>query len=88
LSAEAHYVNGALGSLVAETIAENALSCRLVRVGLRAMPIGATGSRPHLYERHGLAPAQLAASALRALDDGSRARAATTLLTTGATQTS
>jgi len=71
LSAEAHYVNGALGSLVAETIAEHGLSCRLVRAGLRTMPIGATGSRPHLYERHGLAPDQLAASALRALDGAS-----------------
>ncbi len=67
LSAEAHYVNGALGSLVAETIAEHALACRLVRAGVRATPIGATGTRQHLYERHGLAPDQLAASALRAL---------------------
>jgi len=81
LSAEAHYVNGALGSLVAETIAEHGLGTRLVRAGLRAMPIGATGSRPHLYERHGLAPDQLAASALRALDG-----AAMPHLTTGATQ--
>ena len=88
LSAEAHYVNGALGSLVAETIAEHALPCRLVRAGLRATPIGATGSRPHLYERHGLAPAQLAASALRALDDGSAGPAATPPVTTGATHTS
>lgn len=88
LSAEAHYVNGALGSLVAETIAEHALPCRLVRAGLRATPIGATGSRPHLYERHGLAPTQLAASVLRALDDGARAPAATTPVTTGATHTS
>ena len=68
LSAEAHYVNGALGSLVAETIAERGLGCRLVRAGLRATPIGATGSRPHLYERHGLSPAQLAAQRPRALD--------------------
>lgn len=68
VSAEAHYVNGALGSLVAETIAEHGLGTRLVRAGLRATPIGATGSRPHLYDLHGLAPDQLAASALRALD--------------------
>jgi len=68
LSAEAHYINGALGSLVAETIAEHGLSCRLVRAGLRATPIGATGSRPHLYQRHGLAPDQLAATVLQALD--------------------
>jgi hypothetical protein len=43
------------------------------------MPIGATGSRPHLYHRHGLAPDQLAASALRALDGASAP------VTTGAT---
>jgi len=67
LVAEAHYVNGALGSLVAETIAAHALPCRLVRAGVRATPIGATGSRPHLYERHGLTPDRLAAGALRAL---------------------
>lgn len=79
VSAEAHYVNGALGSLVAETIAEHGLPCRLVRAGLRAMPIGATGSRPYLYERHGLAPEQLAAGALRALD------AVPAPVTTGAT---
>jgi transketolase len=82
LSVEAHYVNGALGSLVAEAIAEHGLATRLVRAGLRAMPIGATGSRPHLYDRHGLAPAQLAASALRVLDD----TAALPHLTTGASR--
>lgn len=68
VTAEAHYVNGALGSLVAETIAERGLGCRLVRAGLRAMPVGATGSRPHLYERHGLSPARLAEAATAALD--------------------
>ncbi|HEX4806908.1 MAG TPA: transketolase C-terminal domain-containing protein [Conexibacter sp.] len=73
LSAEAHYVNGALGSLVAETIAEHGLGTRLLRAGLRATPIGATGSRPHLYERHGLAPDQLAAAVLRALDEAALA---------------
>ncbi|HXE45697.1 MAG TPA: transketolase C-terminal domain-containing protein [Conexibacter sp.] len=82
LSAEAHYVNGALGSLVAETIAEHGLGTRLVRAGLRAMPIGATGSRPHLYDRHGLAPDQLAARVLRSLDDA----AAMPSVTTGAAQ--
>jgi transketolase len=84
LSTEAHYVNGALGSLVAETIAEQGLSCRLVRTGLRATPIGATGSRPHLYDRHGLAPDQLAASALRALDGASAVPPSP--VTTGATE--
>ncbi len=82
LSAEAHYVNGALGSLVAETIAEHALGTRLLRAGVLATQIGATGSRPHLYERHGLAPDELAARVLRALDES----AAMPPVPTGATQ--
>ena len=85
LSVEAHYVNGALGSLVAETIAEHGLPCRLVRAGLRATPIGATGSRPHLYERHGLSPDQLAASVLQALDGGAAGPPAPAPVPTGAT---
>jgi transketolase len=68
ISAEAHYVNGALGSLVAETIAERGLGCRLLRAGLRATPVGATGSRPHLYDRHGLSPGRLAEAATAALE--------------------
>lgn len=67
LSAEAHYVNGALGSLVAETIAERGIACRLVRAGLRTTPVGESGSRTHLYDRHGLSPAQLASAASTAL---------------------
>jgi transketolase len=88
LSVEAHYVNGALGSLVAETIAEHALGCRLVRAGVRATPIGATGSRPYLYDRHGLAPDQLVASVLQALDGGAVLPSTPTPapVTTGATQ--
>jgi transketolase len=68
LSAEAHYVNGALGSLVAETIAEHGLACRLVRAGLRAMPSGSSGSRPYLYDHHGLSAARLASAAIASLD--------------------
>lgn len=84
IAAEAHYVNGALGSLVAETIAEQALPCRLVRAGLRAMPVGATGSRPHLYEQHGLAAAQLADAAVAAL--GAAPTPTPMPVTTGATE--
>ena len=68
LSAEAHYINGALGSLVAETIAEQGLGCRLVRPGLRETPAGSSGSRTHLYDHHGLSPAKLARAAIAALD--------------------
>lgn len=68
VSVEAHYVNGGLGSLVAETIAEHRLGCRLVRAGVRTMPVGASGSRAHLYELHGLSPNQIAGAATAALD--------------------
>ena len=70
LSAEAHYVNGAVGSLVAEVIAEQRLDCRLVRAGLRATPAGVTGSRPYLDERHGLSPGRLAAAVATAISMG------------------
>ncbi len=67
VSVEAHYVSGAVGSFVAETIAEHALGCRLVRAGLRATPVGDTGGRAYLYERHGLSAERLADSVLAAL---------------------
>ena len=34
ISLEAHYLNGGLGSLVAEVIAEHGLRCRLIRAGV------------------------------------------------------
>lgn len=68
VTAEAHYVNGAVGSLVGETIAEHGLGCRLVRTGLRTTPSGATGSRDYLYDRYGLSPAKLAETAMAALE--------------------
>ena len=67
LSVEAHYVNGGIGSLVAEVIAEHGLPCRLVRAGLRVAPAGVSGRREYLYERHGLSPRRLAAAGLKAI---------------------
>jgi transketolase len=88
LAIEAHYVTGGVGSLVAETIAEQGLDCRLLRAGVRATPVGETGSRPHLYARHGLAPGQLAGAVLAELDAVAAATPATTSMsvTTGATE--
>ncbi len=63
---EAHYVDGGLGSLVAETIAEAGLDCRLVRCGVRSMPTGESGSREFLQEKHGLSPAAIARAVLQA----------------------
>jgi transketolase len=55
---EAHYLNGGLGSLVAETIAEHCLGCRLVRCGVRTGADGVSGSQQWLHDAHGLsAPA-------------------------------
>jgi transketolase len=67
LTVEAHYRDGGLGSLVAETIAERGLRCRLLRAGVERMPSGETGSQQFLEERHGLAAPQLAARLEEAL---------------------
>jgi transketolase len=66
VSVEAHYVDGGLGSFVAETIAEAGLDCRLVRCGVRTMPTGESGSREYLQERHGLSPGAIARATLQA----------------------
>jgi transketolase len=64
---EAHYVNGGVGSLVAEVIAEAGLPCRLLRAGLRSTPVGVTGSRDYLYDRYGLSAPKVAELAISSL---------------------
>jgi transketolase len=59
VTVEAHYVNGGLGSLVAEVIAENQVRCRLIRAGITTMPAGITGSRAYLHARLGIGEEQL-----------------------------
>jgi transketolase len=54
VSIEAQYVNGALGSLVAETIAEEGIGARLVRIGVRTAPCGRSGSRGYYHAMHEL----------------------------------
>lgn len=61
---EAAYVNGGLGSLVSEVVAEHGLATRVVRCAVRQMPAGATGSQAWLQARY-------------AIDADSVARAAT-----------
>jgi transketolase len=68
LSIEAHYLNGGLGSFVAEVIAEHGLDCRLVRRGVGDMPRGVTGSPGYLYDRVGLSYEQLAQTVTETLD--------------------
>jgi len=67
LTVEAHYVNGGLGSFVAETIAEHGLGCRLLRAGVESMPAGEAGSQAFLEDRHELAASHLAERLQRAL---------------------
>jgi len=59
VSVEAHYVNGALGSLAAEVIAEAGLNCRLLRCGVEATPDGRSGSQAYLHTLHGIGPEQI-----------------------------
>jgi transketolase len=68
LTVEAHYRVGGLGSLVAETIAERGLGCRLLRAGVAHMPAGETGSQAFLEDRHKLSAPHLAEQLERALD--------------------
>jgi len=67
LTVEAHYRDGGLGSLVAETIAEGGLACRLLRAGVSQMPGGETGSQGYLETRHELDAPNLAAQIEQAL---------------------
>jgi transketolase len=55
ITVEAHSIVGGLGSLVAETIAELGVPCRLVRAGVRAGAGSSPGgSERHLHRVHGL----------------------------------
>jgi transketolase len=67
VTVEAHYLDGGLGSLVSEVVAERGLDCRVVRCGITRMPRAESGSRDHLLSLYGLTAPQLAATALRAL---------------------
>ncbi|MDQ6775775.1 MAG: 1-deoxy-D-xylulose-5-phosphate synthase [Actinomycetota bacterium] len=67
MSVEAHYITGGLGSLIAEVIAEQGLGTRLLRAGVRGMPMGISGGRGYMHEQLGLSPERLAARVLTAL---------------------
>lgn len=65
---EEHYLQGGLGSLIAETIADHGLAHKLIRLGVSAMPKGVSGSQAFLRRRSGLnrdAIASTLAAALR-----------------------
>jgi len=62
VTVEAHYVNGGLGSLVCEVVAEHGLPCRVVRCGVRELEPGRSGSEAYLNETHGLSVQKLVAT--------------------------
>jgi len=68
ISVEAHSVNGGVGSLVAEVIAERGLDCRLIRCGVRSLPEGISGSQTFMHTVHSLSPDALCATATSALE--------------------
>jgi transketolase len=68
ISVEAHSINGGVGSLVAEVIAERGLHCRLIRCGVRSLPEGISGSQAFMHTVHSLSPGALCATATSALE--------------------
>jgi len=67
LTVEAHYPAGGLGSLVAEVIAEQGISCRLVRCAAGGAPHGVSGSTDYMHRASGLSGDCLAGRVLEAL---------------------
>jgi len=67
ISAEAHYVVGGVGSLVAEVIAERGLDCRLQRCGVTSSAHGVSGSERFLNHANGISARALADTASRLL---------------------
>jgi len=67
VTVEAHYVDGGLGSLVAEAAADGASGCRLVRCGVRHTPDGRSGSDGWMRATHGLTAEHVSSAALAAM---------------------
>jgi transketolase len=67
VTVEAHSINGGLGSLACEVIAENRLACTAVRLGVCGATSGVTGSEAYLLRQHGLDRDSVATTALNLL---------------------
>jgi transketolase len=67
ITVEAHSINGGLGSLACEVIAERRISCQVVRLGVCGTSSGHTGSEQYLLKRHGLDRESIASKALDVL---------------------
>jgi transketolase len=62
VTVEAHRVVNGLGSLVAEVIADGAIACRLVRLGVREASSARSGSENYLNHLHGIDAASVVAT--------------------------
>ena len=67
VTVEVHYLNGGLGSLVSEVIAERGLGVRLLRRGVRTMPDHLVGSQRYMERSFGLSAEQLAGAVIQEL---------------------
>ncbi|HEV3001220.1 MAG TPA: transketolase C-terminal domain-containing protein [Solirubrobacteraceae bacterium] len=67
VTVESHFVDGGVGTLVAEVIAEHGLPTRLRRCGIGELPRGMTGSQAFLDDHHGLSAAGISGAARSAL---------------------
>jgi transketolase len=52
ISVEAHYINGGIGSMIAEIIAENQLTSKLYRLGVRELSDGIFGDVEFMHRKH------------------------------------
>ncbi len=64
---EVHYLNGGLGSLVSEVVAERGLGVRVLRLGVRSMPDKLVGSQRYMERSFGLTAEQLVGAVLQEL---------------------
>ncbi len=67
VTVEVHYLNGGLGSLVSEVVAERGLGVRVLRQGVRSMPDKLVGSQRYMEKSFGLTAEQLAGAVLQEL---------------------
>lgn len=67
VTVEVHYMNGGLGSLVSEIIAERGLGVRVIRQGVRSMPDDLVGSQRYMERSFGLSAEQLAEAVVQEL---------------------
>ena len=67
ITVEEHYLNGGLGSMVCEAVAEAGLGTRVVRCGVTCVPDGTTGSRRYMLQRNGIDATGIAARVRAAL---------------------